>query len=242
MAPGMGDLGGMPRRITTILSDRRLRSRKVPTRVTLASQMHPDENRWAGSAGLTVSIMTESTGAPGYPTASYPGGAGLAEPPARPTTVTLAFYAWLLLTALSLISLIVVLSSPIWDQAVAAGVRQADTNGVTIDVSSLVTTVKVSAVVGYLVAAALYLLFAFKMRAGRNWARVVLTIIGILAALGAVLPTYRSVTVQGTTYTVATYGIHWINLALTVAAVVLMYLAASNTYFAASKAFRQSRR
>lgn len=210
--------------------------------VTLGTEKHPDENPPLGSTGLTVLIMTEPSGTPGYASPSYPGGTGLAEPPARPTTVALAFYAWLLLTALSLVSLIIVLSSPIWDQAVAEGVREADANGVTLNVSSLVNTVKITAVVGYLIAAGLYLLFAFKMFTGRNWARVVLTIIGILAALGAVLPTYRSVTVQGTTYTVATYGIHWINLALTVGAVVLMYLAASNAYFAASKAYRQSRR
>jgi hypothetical protein len=171
-----------------------------------------------------------------------PGGRGPAEPPARPTTVTLAFVAWLVMTALSLISLILVLTSPIWDQAVAAGLQAPDTNGVRIDASTVVNAAKITSVVGFLIGAALYLLFAFKMRAGRNWARVVLTVIGVLGVLSAVLPTYRSVTVNGNTFVVQNYGIHWIGLALLVAALVLMFLPASNTYFSVSKAYRQAHR
>jgi hypothetical protein len=186
--------------------------------------------------------MTEPSGAPGYASPSYAGGAGPAAPPARPTSVTLAFFAWLLMTALSLISLLFVLTSPIWDQAVTAGLQTVDTNGVRIDASTLVNTAKITSVIGFLIGAALYLLFAFKMRAGRNWARVVLTVIGVLGVLSAVLPTYRSVTVNGTTYVVQNYGIHWISLALLVAALVLMFLPASNAYFAASKAYRQTHR
>ena len=186
--------------------------------------------------------MTEPTGTAGYAAPSYSGGPGPAEAPARPTSVTLAFFAWLLMTALSLLSLVFVLTSPIWDQAVAAGVRAADINGVQIDASSLVTTAKITSVVGFLIGAALYLLFAFKMRAGRNWARVVLTVIGVLGVLSAVLPTYRSVTVNGTTFVVQNYGIHWISLALLVAALILMFVPASNAYFAAAKAYRQAHR
>lgn len=186
--------------------------------------------------------MTEPSGAPGYATPSYSGGTGQAEPPARPSTVTLAFIAWLVMTALSLLSLIFVLTSPIWDQAVTAGLQAADTNGVSIDASTLVNTAKITSIVGFLIGAALYLLFAFKMRAGRNWARVVLTVIGVLGVLSAVLPTYRSVTVNGNTYVVQNYGIHWISLVLLIAALVLMFMPASNAYFAASKAYRQTHR
>ena len=133
-----------------------------------------------------VMIMTEPTGAPGYATPSPSGAAGPADPPARPTSVTLAFLAWVVMTALSLLSLVFVLTSPIWDQAVAAGLRTADVNGVQIDASTLVNTAKITSVVGFLIGAALYLLFACKMRDGRNWARVVLTIIGVLGVLSAV--------------------------------------------------------
>lgn len=190
----------------------------------------------------TVMIMTEPTGAPGYATPSPSGAAGPADPPARPTSVTLAFLAWVVMTALSLLSLVFVLTSPIWDQAVAAGLRTADVNGVQIDASTLVNTAKITSVVGFLIGAALYLLFAFKMRDGRNWARVVLTIIGVLGVLSALLPSYRSVTVNGTTFVVQNYGIHWISLALLVAALILMFVPASNAYFTASKAYRQAHR
>lgn len=203
---------------------------------------HSDEIHRAGPAGPTVLIMTEPSGMSGYATPSYPGGAGLTEPPARPSTVTLAFWAWLVMTALSLVSLIIVLTSPIWDQAVAAGLRAADVNGVDINASTVVNAAKITSVVGFLIGAALYLLFAFKMRAGRNWARVVLTVVGVLGVLGAVLPTYRSVTVNGNTFVVQTYGVHWISLAVLVAALVLMFMPASNAYFTASKAYRQAHR
>ena len=55
--------------------------------------------------------MTEPTGTAGYAAPSYSGGPGPAEAPARPTSVTLAFFAWLLMTALSLLSLVFVLTS-----------------------------------------------------------------------------------------------------------------------------------
>jgi len=48
--------------------------------------------------------------------------------------------------------------------------------------------------------------------------------------------------VNGNTFVVQNYGIHWISLALLLAALVLMFMPASNTYFSASKAYRQAHR
>ena len=155
-------------------------------------------------------------------------------------TVKLAFYDWLLMTALSVVTLIVTLNSPIWDLAVQAGLRQANTQGgVAINASSLVTTTKIIIVVVFGIFAALYLFFAFMMYGGRNWARIVLTVLGALSVLTAVTPTTGSVTVNGTTYTATNYGINWISGILAVVAIVLMYLPQSNIYFKAAKAHRK---
>jgi hypothetical protein len=155
-------------------------------------------------------------------------------------TVKLAFYDWLLMTALSVVTLIVTLNSPIWDLAVQAGLRQANTQGgIAIDASSLVTTTKIIIVVVFGIFAALYLFFAFMMYGGRNWARIVLTVLGALTVLTAVTPTTGSVTVNGTTYTATNYGINWISGILAVVAIVLMYLPQSNIYFKAAKAHRK---
>jgi hypothetical protein len=159
--------------------------------------------------------------------------------PVRPLTVKLAFYDLLLMTAASLVLLIVTLNSPIWDLAVQAGLREADTQGVTIDATSLVTTTKIIIVVVFGIFAALYLFFAFMMYGGRNWARIVLTVLGALSVLTAVTPTTGSVTVNGSTYTATNYGINWVSGLLAVAAIVLMYLPQSNIYFRAAKAHRK---
>jgi hypothetical protein len=157
-------------------------------------------------------------------------------------TVTLAFYDWLLMTALSIVMLIVILTSPVWDLAVAAGLSEADTGGVQIDASSVVTTAKIFVVVVFGIFAALYLFFAFKMYAGRNWARIVLTVLGALGVLSAVTPTTGSVTVNGQTFAATSYGINWVSGILAVVAIVLMYLPQSNVYFREAKAHRQALR
>jgi hypothetical protein len=75
------------------------------------------------------------------------------------------------------------------------------------------------AIVG-IVFAGLYLLFAFKARAGRNWARITLTVLTVLRvvvlAIGFSLLSALSALVA-------------------VVAVVLLFLPASNQFFAASK-------
>jgi len=154
-------------------------------------------------------------------------------------TVKLAFYDWLLMTVLAVVMLVVTLNSPIWDLAVQAGLRQANTQGVAIDANSLVTTTKIIIVVVFGIFAALYLFFAFMMYGGRNWARIVQTVLGALSVLTAVTPTTGSVTVNGSTYTATNYGINWISGILAVVAVVLMYMPQSNIYFRQAKAHRK---
>jgi hypothetical protein len=157
-------------------------------------------------------------------------------------TVTLAFYDWILMVVVSAISVIVVLTSSVWDRAIAAGTASAGSAGTLyVNVQSLVTTVKVIAVTFFVIFAALYLFFAFKMYAGRNWARIVLTVVAALAIVSGFTAT-STVTVNGQSYSPGNALFSWIGAVLAVAAIVLMFLPQSNAYFNASKAYRQALR
>ena len=108
---------------------------------------------------------------------------------------------------------------------------------------SLINTLKIFTVVIALVFVAVYLLFAFKMYAGRNWARIVLTVFGALTLLSAFTPTNRSVTVGSEIYNIDTGAwAGWVTALLALVGIVLMFLAPSNKYFAESKAYRQANR
>ena len=108
-----------------------------------------------------------------------------------------------------------------------------------VSVATAVNIAKISTVVAGVIFLGLYLLFAFKMRAGRNWARVVLTVLSALSILSS-FSASASVTVNGHIYKSSSTQISGvIGAILGVVAIVLMYLAASNAYFSASKAARQ---
>jgi hypothetical protein len=187
-------------------------------------------------------------GAPGgYPGGAYPapgGGYGGALPPepVRPNTVTFAFYCWLATTVVSIIGLILTLTSPIWDLAVNAATRQNNVSLQGTSVQSLINTLKIFTVVIALIFVAVYLLFAFKMYAGRNWARIVLTVFGALTLLSAFTPTSRTVTVGSEVYNINTGAwAGYVTALLALIGIVLMFLAPSNKYFTESKTYKQAK-
>ena len=80
----------------------------------------------------------------------------------------------------------------------------------------------------------MYLLFAFKMYAGRNWARIVLTVFGAFGAAQRVHPDDGRSPSTGETIRRELRGksiIPWISGLLALAGIVLMYLPQSNEYF-----------
>ena len=181
---------------------------------------------------------------PGGGYGNYPGGGQGSIPPqpATPNTVTYAFWCWIAATVVSLISLGLTLVSPIWDEAAQAA-RRAGTNLDNVDVAAVITTLKVVTVVVAVVFVAVYLLFAFKMKAGRNWARIVLTVFGALTVLSAfTASSSRTVVVNGQSFD-ASGGLWapYLTGALAAAGIVLMFLAPSNAYFAESKRHRQAK-
>ena len=101
--------------------------------------------------------------------------------PTPPAQVTAAFGIYLLTALISLVGVVLALNSDIWEQAVReSGARAAGSRrhvgrqrgqrrqGHRRSPSASIFL-------------ALYLFFAFKMRAGRNWARITLTVLSALS-------------------------------------------------------------
>jgi hypothetical protein len=132
----------------------------------------------------------------------------------------------------------VVLASPVFNEAVDFGLQQS---GVNVDASAVANTVRITAIAIAVILVAVYLLFAFKMRAGRNWARIVLTVFGALSILSAVTPgggmTRGSFVIDGRVFQV-TQAPTWAGAVLAVIGIVLMFLAPSNKYFTDHKAWQ----
>ena len=138
----------------------------------------------------------------------------------------------MIVAVLAALGFVLVLTSGVWDQAI----QNSGTSAATV--RSLVSTVKVVTVVIGVISLALYLFFAIKMRAGRNWARIVLTVLSALSLLSS-FSASASVTINDQVFTATSSRVtEWIGVALSVVAIVLMYLTPSNLYFTASNQAR----
>lgn len=167
--------------------------------------------------------MTES---PNYP--NYPQSAGAGQPaaaPARPSTVDGAFWAFIASTVIGLVGGLLIFGNR---DAIADVLRQSNRQsggGLTeSQIDQATSFAMTTAVVIAVIIAALYLLFAFKLRAGRNWARIVLTVLTALQLLSLLV---------GQSTIVAYVGV----LAAAVG-VALSFMAPSNAFFAAGKTIR----
>ena len=187
-------------------------------------------------------------GQPQYPgQAQYPGqplypgqpGGYLPPEPARPNTVTYAFWCWIGTIVFSLVGLVLILNSPIWDLAIATA-RLSSSEA--IAAQGAVNVVKSIIVFLFVAVAAFFAFFAYKMWAGRNWSRISITVLGLVCVLLTAVPASREVTIDARTYE-APQG-QWpfyVTAVLALAAIVLMFLSASNRFFAESKTYRQAK-
>ena len=154
-----------------------------------------------------------------------------AQAPTRPKPVNTAFTLWVVNAALGLITFVVSLLVG-GDAARDAARDQLRASGETISDAQIDSAVTAALAVAGIIAAlffALYLLFAFKMRAGRNWARIVLTVLGVLGIISNL-------------YSLAAGGAGGVGLVLTViqvaligTAIFLMWQKESTHYFEAAK-------
>jgi len=155
----------------------------------------------------------------------------------RPKAVDTAFQASLAGAAIGAVATVVtVLLDPEWlsllvrDALAGAGAPHGDA-----EVTQAVGTFRVAMVFGILVFLGLSLLFALKMRAGRNWARVLIT---VLAFVG-VVSFLNAMAASG-----AELELIWslAEVAFAVTAVVYMFRPESTQYFMEHKKRRLARR
>jgi hypothetical protein len=139
--------------------------------------------------------------------------------PARPPTITAAMWIWIVGAVLSVAVVPVLMLANIDHLIASESDRQAAELGVQVTA--------VMAGFGMLVAAAPYVAFAVVMRNGHNWARILLTILGVLGFMSMI-----AITLVGLQAPVwqAGVAISIVVIGLTVAAVVLQFLPASNKY------------
>lgn len=102
-----------------------------------------------------------------------------------PTEMVGAFWAYVVAALVGLIGGIMLFAAK---QSVIDALRSGNTNH-TLTESQIQAAASVAVTVGLVVAiifSALYVFFAFKLKAGRNWARIVLLIVAVLALLNLV--------------------------------------------------------
>lgn len=149
------------------------------------------------------------------------------QAPEPPTEVQAGFWGFLVSALIVLVSGLLIIGQR--DQLADASRKAVRENGQRVSDAQLDTFVTASVITTIVIAviiAGLYVLFAFKARAGRNWARIVLTIIAVLALIGLAFGGGGG----------SVLGI--IGRVLAIASAVALYLPNSNHYFTAAKARR----
>lgn len=149
--------------------------------------------------------------------------------PVRPVTVVAAFWAWVITAALSLLNLYLIFQSDSWEVVLEATGDFDEISGATAE--DLIQVAKTLSIAMAIIFVALYLFFAAKMLTGRNWARIVLTIlagIGVFSALmGMAAADLQEFAVVDSAPEIPPY----LSGGLALIALLLMYMPASNTYF-----------
>lgn len=129
----------------------------------------------------------EGWNAPYAPAPSAPGGHGAPQSMERPVTVRAGLGAFIAVLVLGLISSVVVFSDlgSLVDAAIAA--QGGSSKDLGIDQDAFIRTVLIAGVVIGLVSAALQALFIWFAWKGRNWARIVLWVLGGLGLVGGLV-------------------------------------------------------
>jgi hypothetical protein len=160
---------------------------------------------------------------PPPPPSGYPApGAPLREP--RPRTVEISFWLWIVNLALGAIGSAVALAQI--DQVRTDAINKAIAQNPTMDrsvISSVATGVLIGSVAVGLLFIAVGLLFVFLMRGGRNWARIVLAVLGSLSVL------FGSIGLVSDTGPMLVAAV--LQLLLVAGAIATMFVPAANAWF-----------
>jgi hypothetical protein len=166
----------------------------------------------------------QTGGLPGYPEAAAANEAqGTNTPFVPPSQLVGAFWAYIVAAVVGVVGGLLVLTQK---QQILDALRESNSQqNSNLSESQLQSLANASigvAVVIALVIAALYVFFAFKLKAGRNWARILLTIIAVLALLSLITGRGGSI-------------LSFIGEVAAVVGAVLSYLPQSSAYISAVK-------
>lgn len=172
---------------------------------------------------MSTSHYDSGSSLPPYQAASS--GAASGAHPVPPRQVTLAFWLYIAAAALSIVSLIISLTT--LGPARESAQRQLEASGQSISGGTLDAIIAGTVVIGVVFAiiwVAVYVLFAFFMKRGANWARIVLTIIAALSLLNIL----------------SSYGVGALQALTAIVATVLIWLRPASEYFRAVKERKQA--
>ena len=166
---------------------------------------------------------------------AYPANPSAEMAPQRPMEANLGLLLWLTAAVMGIVATVVNMISP--SEATKESVRQVlMAQGRPSDdaaVSAVLQLSQIFMIVGFVIAIAIWALFAVKFRQGRNWARIWLTIFGAGGAISGVIQIFIG---QQST---AAMIFMLIEAVLLLAAIAVMYLAPVNSYFATARHFNR---
>ncbi|WIX75837.1 hypothetical protein QRX50_30695 [Amycolatopsis carbonis] len=161
---------------------------------------------------------------PRFPEDSNPPPSSSEPPrPAVPNTIAVAFWAFVVSTVIGIVGALLLFGQK--DELIDAA-RRTNPNLSQAQLDQGANIALIVAVVIAIVIALLYLLFAVKLRAGRNWARIVLTVLTALQVLSLI-------TGSGGTW------LSYLSALAAVIGVVFSFLGDSNAYIAAGRPVRR---
>lgn len=139
-----------------------------------------------------------------------------------PASVQVAFWIWIASAVLSLVFAVI---TPNQKSAIVDALTKAKPANIAPNqYEQYANVLIITTIVSLVLFAGLYVFFAYKVRSGRNWARMTLT---VLMIIGVAYDAY--------TGTLLSSGI---GLLISAFAVILVYLPSANAYFAARRRLR----
>lgn len=202
---------------------------------------HPGQpDPWPGSLQYPAGPPQQPGGYPQYPTppGQYPMPPAPPERRPVPADVQTAFQLWFAVAALGVVYLVAALLFVHSDRAAFVdqlmdelAKQQPDVAVSRSEVDQLLTLGLVgTGVILTLLLGGLTVLFAFKMRKGKNWARMLLTMAGVFTVFSAIPTIFGAGAATGTSALVMG-GAGILQAVVAVGAIVLMHRKESNEYF-----------
>jgi hypothetical protein len=164
----------------------------------------------------------------GYPPAAPPLNESELRRPARPKTVDTAYLLWLIAAGLAIVANLI-------GFAIAEDIARETAAALGVSDIARATDPSYGSLIFSLLLSVVWILVVMQMRKGANWARIVLTVLGGLSVIAGLI----SLLALGIMFSVGFLGVisvllGLVQLAVTIGAIVFMFMSDSNYYFKAS--------